>query len=142
MGMDAFGKRPTAQVGEYFRNSVWWWHPLADWLVGQFPMLTRKCRYWHSNNGDGLNARQSLKLAEALQGALQEGRVLRYAQERVATLEDSFLTKSAGCAKDRGRAPTRSGALTVSTAQGSATAAAALDECGPGRRGTSSARTT
>lgn len=87
MGMDVFGKRPTAEVGEYFRNSVWWWHPLADWLVGQFPMLTRKCRYWHSNDGDGLNARQSLKLAEALQGALQEGRVLRYAQERVATLE-------------------------------------------------------
>lgn len=29
MGMDLYGKKPLNPVGEYFRNNVWWWRPLA-----------------------------------------------------------------------------------------------------------------
>jgi hypothetical protein len=29
MGMDVYGKEPKSDKGEYFRNNVWWWRPLA-----------------------------------------------------------------------------------------------------------------
>ena len=30
MTMDVMGKHPTTEAGEYFRRSVWCWHPLAE----------------------------------------------------------------------------------------------------------------
>ncbi|OFV94791.1 MAG: hypothetical protein A3H28_03040 [Acidobacteria bacterium RIFCSPLOWO2_02_FULL_61_28] len=31
MGMDVFGRAPTTEAGEYFRNSGTWWYPLAEY---------------------------------------------------------------------------------------------------------------
>ena len=33
MGMDVFGKNPTDEKGAYFRNNVWFWHPLWDYCL-------------------------------------------------------------------------------------------------------------
>lgn len=30
MGMDVFGRRPTAEAGEYFRACVWAWRPIHE----------------------------------------------------------------------------------------------------------------
>jgi hypothetical protein len=32
MGMDLHGKNPTTEEGEYFRNNIWSWGPLADYI--------------------------------------------------------------------------------------------------------------
>ena len=57
MGMDVIGKKPKAEVGQYFRNNVWWWHPLWEYVCEVPPALANRVRYGHSNDGDGLRAR-------------------------------------------------------------------------------------
>lgn len=92
MGMDVYGKNATAEVGEYFRNNVWWWRPLADFLTATYPDLTAGCTYWQSNDGDGLDAAGALALADALDRDLANGRVTAYADQyaaEIAALPDS-----------------------------------------------------
>ena len=45
MGMDVYGKNPTAPEGNYFRNSVWCWRPLAVYILQAAPRSGR-CS-WH-----------------------------------------------------------------------------------------------
>jgi len=79
MGMDVYGKNPTAPEGNYFRNSVWCWRPLAVYILQAAPReLISKCRYWHSNDGAGLNQTDSLKLAAFLQAEIESGRTKQY----------------------------------------------------------------
>lgn len=99
MGMDVYGTKPTAPTGEYFRNNVWWWRPLADYCCMVAPALTAKCRHWHSNDGDGLNARDSRRLADALRDEITSGRTAAYAAIREAeqnALPDEPCTLCAG----------------------------------------------
>ncbi len=34
MGMDVYGRKPTAEAGKYFRANVWSWHPIHA-LIGE-----------------------------------------------------------------------------------------------------------
>lgn len=34
MGMDVFGREPSAKCGEYFRASIWGWGPLHSLMAG------------------------------------------------------------------------------------------------------------
>ena len=92
MGMDVYGKNATAEVGGYFRNNVWWWHPLAEFLTTTYPDLTAGCIHWQSNDGDGLDAAASVALADALDRDLANGRVTAYADQYAA--EQSALPDS------------------------------------------------
>ena len=82
MGMDIHGKAPSSNQGEYFRNNVWWWRPLADYCCAIAPDVTAACRYWQSNDGDGLNAEASLELARLLRAEKTAGRTAAYATTR------------------------------------------------------------
>lgn len=86
MGMDVSGRNPTTEAGSYFRNNVWWWHPLADYIAIVAPQLAAKCKYWHSNDGDGLGKRDSLALAVLLRDQVSSGRCKVYAEEYAAKL--------------------------------------------------------
>ena len=88
MGMDVYGKNPTSDEGGYFRNNVWWWRPLADYLLQTYPDLTGECTYWHTNDGDGLSAESATALADALQRDLDNGNVAAYAAAYAAAYED------------------------------------------------------
>lgn len=87
MGMDVIGKKPTAPEGEYFRNNVWWWRPLADYVREVAPEITSECRYWDSNDGDGLDAAGSVALADRLQAEIDAGRTAKYARVYESNLE-------------------------------------------------------
>ena len=105
MGMDVYGKNPTAEVGQYFRNSVWGWHPLADYLTAAHPALTAGCTYWHSNDGDGLDDAGALALADALDLDLANGTVALYEAERSVYLaalpmEECWLCSGTGVRTD------------------------------------------
>jgi len=86
MGMDCIGKNQDSEVGKYFRNSVWWWHPLADYCMSVAPGITRHCKHWHSNDGDGLDEMWSLALARVLRTEIAEGRTAKYQDEYTAEL--------------------------------------------------------
>lgn len=82
MGMDVFGRAPQDKTGGYFRRSMWGWRPLADYILNTHPQLAENCEYWHSNDGDGLDATDSMALAAALQRDIDDGAAARYIEER------------------------------------------------------------
>jgi hypothetical protein len=79
MGMDVIGRKPTSKRGEYFRNSIHSWHPLADYCISVAPDICAACKHWHGNEGDGLDAVGATALADALQAELDNGRTAAYA---------------------------------------------------------------
>lgn len=97
MGMDVYGKKPTSGVGEYFRNNVWWWRPLADYILNFHPDIAKGCQYWHTNDGDGLNATDAKKLGEALLLDIQTGVAQARLDQREALLRDLPMEKCELC---------------------------------------------
>lgn len=81
MGMDVYGNS-----GNYFRRSVWGWHPLAEFCRWLAPEITAPCRYWHSNDGDGLDAAHAKQLSDAIVDAVADGRAAAYIASRDAKL--------------------------------------------------------
>ena len=97
MGMDLFGSNPKNITGEYFRNNVWWWRPLASYIIDKHFEIAKKMKVepykdengvihrpeeeydpidlWHSNSGGHLNAHWSKKLAKALREDLDSGKI-------------------------------------------------------------------
>lgn len=88
MGMDVYGKNPTTEVGAYFRRSVWGWHPLWSMCEDLFPELAGKVECGHSNGGDGLSAVDSEALADALVGAVADGRIVEWIDNRQKMVAD------------------------------------------------------
>ena len=80
MGMDIFGKKPKNKEGEYFRNNVWWWHPLWDYCQEVAPEIINDKNSGHNNDGWGLCDRLSLQLAVKLTSLLESGEVAEYAK--------------------------------------------------------------
>lgn len=81
--MDVHGKTNEA----YFRRSVWGWHGLASYVEDMHADLAGKVKYWHSNDGDGLNEEDSRELARRLRVDTEDGSALRYVQSRDARLQ-------------------------------------------------------
>jgi len=81
MGMDVYGRKPKNKKGEYFRNNVWFWHPLWSYCEINYPVITSKCKEGHSNSGDGLNAGDAKKLAKLIEKDLANGRAAKYEKE-------------------------------------------------------------
>lgn len=73
MGMDVYGKKPLTEVGEYYRQSVWGWHPLWQYVEMYHSEYAEKVKYGHSNDGDGLEAEDSSQLSLALKQDLITG---------------------------------------------------------------------
>lgn len=82
MGMDVYGKNPKSETGEYFRRNVWGWHPLWDYVENQHPEIAELVESAHTNDGDGLGARNSNKLAKLLMADFESGKVAEYVRER------------------------------------------------------------
>lgn len=82
MGMDVYGKNPASEKGEYFRRNVWGWRPLWDYVINQHPEIADLVAYGHSNDGDGLNAKNSKKLAQLLMEDYKSGVAGEYVRER------------------------------------------------------------
>jgi hypothetical protein len=80
MGMDVYGKNPTSDVGEYYRQSVWGWHPLWHYVELYHEQYANKVQHGHSNDGDGLGAEDSSQLSLSLKQDLITG----MAQQRLA----------------------------------------------------------
>lgn len=97
MGMDVYGKNPKSEVGQYFRNNVWWWHPLWDCCEHFFPEITSKVKYAHENSGDGLNGRDARKLGFYLEKVINDGKVEEYINSFNKAKEDAEAEVCAWC---------------------------------------------
>jgi DnaJ-class molecular chaperone len=88
MGMDVYGKNATNEAGEYFRRNVWGWRPLWDYCLEQHGEIAGKVKYGHSNDGDGLNDKNSKRLAGLIYDDLANGSAEAYIQARQARLAE------------------------------------------------------
>ena len=97
MGMDVYGVKPKNEKGEYFRNNVWWWHPLWDYCLDNYPLIAGKVEHGHSNSGDGLNSSDSKKLALLIKKDIESGKAQKYADKRQAYLDSLPLKECEYC---------------------------------------------
>ena len=81
MGFDLDGKKPLSDAGKEFRNNSWWWRPLWGYCEQVAPDLTSKVVYGQSNDGDGLNGKDSKDLAARLREEISSGRCAKFAAE-------------------------------------------------------------
>lgn len=87
MGFDVYGKNPKNKKGEYFRNNVWWWHPLWDYCLNVHPEIAEKVEHGHSNDGDGLNSSDAYKLGILLRQDYHSGLAKEYEQRYMKALD-------------------------------------------------------
>lgn len=87
MGIDVYGLKPTSEGGEYFRSDFKGWQPLATYVQEVAPDITKHCRYWQSNDGDGLGPEDANQLADQLQKELDSGRTFSYERRFASRFE-------------------------------------------------------
>ena len=80
MGFDLFGLNPSDDRGQYFRNNIWYWHPLWEYVTEQCAdLLTpQQVTTGHANEGVQVDADTAAAIAARLTGLLDAGRVRRY----------------------------------------------------------------
>lgn len=104
MGMDVYGKKPASPKGEYFRNNVWYWHPLWDFCLDNFE-IANKVKNGHTNSGDGLGARDAKTIAKGIKTMIANGDAQRYIDDRETKLSElervvCFLCNGTGIRTD------------------------------------------
>ena len=77
MGYDLFGIKAKSKKGEYFRNNVWWWDELANYVC----ITTRiSSDGWHSNDGKRISEKEATMIYEVLTELLDAGEVQKYSR--------------------------------------------------------------
>lgn len=97
MGMDVYGNNPSNSKGEYFRNNVWFWHPLWEYCLDFHPDPAAKVTEGHSNSGDGLNSEDSIKLGNLLKKDLASGKVKSFQDKYTKQIESLPLVECSPC---------------------------------------------
>jgi len=86
MGFDVYGLSPKSKKGEYFRNNVWWWRPLAEFVLENCD-VPEEAERWGSNDGQEVADTTANHIAGRLDMLLKSGSVREYEQERGKWLE-------------------------------------------------------
>lgn len=95
--MDVYGKNPTSEVGEYYRQNIWGWHPLWHYVELYHPEYANKVKHGHSNDGDGLEAEDSSQLSLSLKQDLITGMAKQRLDEWQRQLDELPLEKCDLC---------------------------------------------
>jgi len=78
MGMDISGNNQSSVKGAYYHNNIWWWRPLWNYCCDLHGDLADKVANGHTNDGDGLNAADSLELGRRLLNDIATGVTAQY----------------------------------------------------------------
>ena len=84
------GEFEAVNPGVYFRNNVWCWRPLWDYVCGSLDCLTQEdWNEGHTNNGHLISEEKAVAIADFLDYALRSGGVEEYADEYRMRQEDT-----------------------------------------------------
>ena len=86
MGMDVYGQAPRTETGRYFRRGVSGWPPLADFILVHCADEVSACRNWYTNDADGLDDRDAVRLADRLMALVEDGTADSWVRRRDAKL--------------------------------------------------------
>ena len=83
MGFDLYslGNHKT-ENGEYFRNNVWWWRRLADFVCEHTGVVEEKDKpEWQSNGGHEVSEEEAKQIATQLKALIKDGTVSKAIKE-------------------------------------------------------------
>jgi len=103
MGYDVYGVKSKSETGNYFRNNVWWWRPLWNYVCENCEDIMNEddmdAGCW--NDGKRIVSGKCADMAERLQTLIDEGHCLRheakYEAEREQIKKDNEDNELAGC---------------------------------------------
>ena len=81
---DSFeGWKEDAEAGIYFRNNVWYWRPLWEYvaIVCDDILTLKDYKYGQSNDGDIIEAEKAINIGERLRISLAEGHYDKIVEE-------------------------------------------------------------
>tara|TARA_R100000008_G_scaffold71022_1_gene48749 strand:+ start:987 stop:1364 length:378 start_codon:yes stop_codon:yes gene_type:complete len=91
MGMDVYAVSPNPDVenSDYFRNNVWWWRPLWDFVANNCSDILSEedIRAGQFNEGHHINANKAVAIATRLLQMIENGHVDNYVKEYKAEIE-------------------------------------------------------
>ena len=81
MGFDISGLNPKNKKGEYFRNNVWYWRPLAQYVLEETKVIDKKDQdSWHYNDCHEVSKEQAEQIAKQLDHLVKSGHCKKFAQ--------------------------------------------------------------
>jgi hypothetical protein len=83
MGFDLYslGNHKT-ETGEYYRQSVWGWRRLADFVCEQTGVIADEDKkFWQSNDGHEISEQEAKQIATQLKALIKDGTVSKAIQE-------------------------------------------------------------
>ena len=104
MGFDLYGRNAKVDKSEYFRNNVWWWHPLWDYVcdVCEDILTEEDMHAGHFNEGHEIDEDKARRIAQRLFELIEEGKVQKYSvdyKERLNRLPDEGCEICSGTGK-------------------------------------------
>lgn len=91
MGFDLSGENPRSEAGEYFRNNVWWWRPLLQYIAITCGDVFEEEEVVKLSYNDGylVTEDKANMIAEILKRKLVTGDVKKYEIDRVKRLAEA-----------------------------------------------------
>src|SRR5437870_12420686 len=87
MGFDLYGSKAKSEKGEYFRNNVWWWRPLATYVLQHVEVPKNQAKHWEYNDGIEVKEKLAITIADTLDKLIKNGDTARYEKEYKAWQE-------------------------------------------------------
>jgi len=80
MGFDLYStKKHHTEKGGYFRNTVWYWRPLADYVLEHTGVIDEKDkRLWHSNDNLHVSKETAQQIANQLKALIEQGHTKKH----------------------------------------------------------------
>jgi len=81
MGFDISGLNPKNKKGEYFRNNVWYWRPLAEYVLKETKVILEADQEgWHYNDCHEVSKEDAEQIAKQLDHLVKSGHCKKFAQ--------------------------------------------------------------
>ena len=79
---EAVNEFESINKGVYFRNNVWWWRRLADYVLDHTKCVDENdADKWHENGGHEVDAETAEQIANQLEHLIATGHAEKYKQE-------------------------------------------------------------
>ena len=76
---EAQDKYEDENVGEYFRNNIWWWRRLAQYVYENTDEISEDdYGLWHENSGHEVDEVTALRIADRLDELIKQGHTAEY----------------------------------------------------------------
>ena len=91
--MDVYGTNPKNVFGKIFRRNIWIWHPLWDFFENEYSEVVGIVKYGHSNDGDGLNNEDAIRLSNLISNDLLNDKIVLFLKNQHNNIEEEYRKK-------------------------------------------------